>query len=129
PPKGIGFIIRTAGIDRNKRELQNDLAYLLRLWQVMVRRIRKVKSPAEIYQESDMITRTIRDTFTNDIDTIHVDEPNAFAHAQELLQIVMPRYSDRIKHYDDTKPMFHKHRIEDEIIRIQQTKNPLPQCG
>src|SRR5262249_35515727 len=129
PPKGIGFIIRTAGIDRNKRELQNDLAYLLRLWQVMVRRIRKQKSPAEIYQESDMITRTIRDTFTNDIDTIHVDEPNAFAHAQEFLQIVMPRYSDRIKHYDDTEPMFHKHRIEEEIIRIQQKKIPLPMGG
>src|SRR5262245_40845618 len=93
PPKGLGFIIRTAGIDRNKTELQNDLAYLLRLWQVMVRRIRKMKSPAEIYQESDMITRTIRDTFTSDIDTIWVDEPNAFAHAQEFSQIVMPRYA------------------------------------
>lgn len=129
PPKGIGFIIRTAGIDRNKKELQNDLAYLLRLWQVMVRRIRKLKAPAEIYQESDMITRTIRDTFTSDIDTIWVDEPNAFAHAQEFLQIVMPRYADRIKHFDDIQPLFHKYRIEDEIIRIQQRKIPLSLGG
>ncbi len=75
PPKGLGFIIRTAGLDRNKKELQRDLAYLSRLWQVVVRRIRKLKSPAEIYQESDMITRTIRDIFTSDIDTIWVDEP------------------------------------------------------
>src|SRR5262245_60894031 len=129
PPKGIGFIIRTAGIDRNKTELQNDLAYLLRLWQVMVRRIRKMKSPAEIYQESDMITRTIRDTFTNDIDTIWVDEPNAFAHAQEFLQIVMPRYANRIKHYEGAEPLFHKYGIEDEIARIQQRHVPLPHGG
>jgi ribonuclease E len=129
PPKGVGFIVRTAGIDRNKKELQNDLAYLLRLWQVMVRRIRKQKSPAEIYQESDMITRTIRDTFTQDIDTIWVDEPNAFAHAQEFLQVVMPRFADRIKQYDDPRPLFHKYGIEDEITRIQQKKIPLSMGG
>jgi ribonuclease E len=129
PPKGLGFIIRTAGIDRNKKELQNDLAYLLRLWQVMVRRIRKMKSPAEIYQESDMITRTIRDVFTNDIDTIWVDEPNAFAHAEEFLQIVMPRYAQRIKHYGQTEPLFHKYHIEEEITRIQQKKLPLQMGG
>src|SRR5262249_39867845 len=76
-----------------------------------------------------MITRTIRDTFTSDIDTIWVDESNAFAHAQEFLQIVMPRYADRIKHFEDTEPLFHKYRIEDEIMRIQQKKIPLPMAG
>src|SRR6202035_4356246 len=109
--------------------LQRDLAYLSRLWQVVVRRIRKVKSPAEIYQESDMITRTIRDTFTNDIDTIWVDEPTAFGHAQEFLQIVMPRYANRIKLYDHPEPLFHKYGIEDEISRIQLRHVPLPQGG
>jgi ribonuclease E len=129
PPRGLGFIIRTAGMDKNKKELQRDLAYLSRLWQVVVRRIQKMKAPAEIYQESDMITRTIRDTFTNDIDTIWVDEPNAFAHAQEFLQIVMPRYASRIKLYDGPEPLFHKYGIEDEIARIQQRHVPLPHGG
>src|SRR5262249_25933757 len=129
PPKGLGFIIRTAGIDKTKKELQRDLAYLSRLWQVVVRRIRKIKSPAEIYQESDMITRTIRDTFTNDIDTIWVDEPAAFEHAQEFLQIVMPRYANRIKHYTDSEPLFHRYGIENEIARIQQRHVPLPNGG
>ena len=115
PPRGLGFIIRTAGIDKNKKELQRDLAYLSRLWQVVVRRIRKIKAPAEIYQESDMITRTIRDTFTSDIDTIYVDEPAAFEHAQEFLQIVMPRYANRIKLYEGKEPLFHKYGIEEEI--------------
>jgi ribonuclease E len=129
PPRGLGFIIRTAGLDRNKKELQRDLAYLSRLWQVVVRRIRKLKAPAEIYQESDMITRTIRDIFSSEIDTIWVDEARAFEHAQEFLQIVMPRYADRIKHYDAPEPMFHRHGIETEIGRIQQRHVPLPNGG
>jgi ribonuclease E len=129
PPKGLGFIIRTAGMDRNKKELQNDLAYLSRLWEVVVRRIRKMKAPAEIYQESDMITRTIRDTFTSEIETIWVDEPAAFEHAQEFLKIVMPRYASRIKQYAGSEPLFHKYGIEDEIARIQQRHVPLPNGG
>ncbi len=129
PPKGLGFIIRTAGLDKTKKELHRDLAYLSRLWQVVVRRIRKLKSPAEIYQESDMITRTIRDTFTNDIDTIWVDETTAFEHAQEFLQIVMPRYAGRIKHYSGSEPLFHKYGIEEEIARIQRRHVPLPNGG
>jgi Rne/Rng family ribonuclease len=129
PPKGLGFIIRTAGLDRTKKELQRDLAYLSRLWQVVVRRIRKLKAPCEIYQESDMITRTIRDIFTSEIDTIWVDEANAFAQAQEFMQIVMPRYANRIKLYNDPVPMFHKYGIEEEIARIQQKHVPLPNGG
>jgi ribonuclease E len=129
PPRGLGFIIRTAGLDRTKKELQRDLAYLSRLWQVVVRRIRKSKAPCEIYQESDMITRTIRDTFTSDIDTIWVDEPGAYEHAKEFLQIVMPRYANRIKLYDQPEPLFHKYGIEDEIARIQQRHVPLPNGG
>jgi Rne/Rng family ribonuclease len=129
PPKGLGFIIRTAGIDKTKKELQRDLAYLSRLWQVVVRRIRKLKAPAEIYKESDMITRTIRDTFTSDINTIWVDEPAAFEHAQEFMQIVMPRYANRIQLYNDSEPLFHKYGIENEIARIQQRHVPLPHGG
>jgi ribonuclease E len=129
PPKGLGFIMRTAAIDKNKREVQRDLVYLSRLWQVVVRRIKKLPSPAEIYQESEMVTRTIRDNFTSDIDTIWVDERNAFEAAQEFMQVVMPRYADRIKLYDGSEPLFHKFGIEDEIHRIQQKKVPLPNGG
>src|SRR5262249_4781850 len=129
PPKGLGFIIRTAGANKTKKERQRVWAYLARFWQVVVGRIKKLKAPAEIYQESDMITRTIRDTFTNDIDTIWVDAPAAFEHAQEFLQIVMPRYASRIKLYGDSEPMFYKYGIEDEISRIQQRHVPLPMGG
>src|ERR1043166_406681 len=116
-------------MDRTKKELQRDLAYLSGLWEVVVRRIRKLKAPAEIYQESDMITRTIRDTFTSDIDTIWVDEPGAFEHAREFLQIVMPRYANRINHYTGSEPLFHKYGLEEEIGRIHQRHVPLPNGG
>ena len=129
PPKGIGFIIRTAAIDRNKSELRNDLTYLVRLWEVFTSRVLKKPAPVEIYRESDMITRTIRDIFTSDIDTIWVDEANAFSQAAEFLKIVMPRYADRIKHYADTEPIFSRFKIEPEINRINEKKIPLPMGG
>ena len=129
PPRGIGFIIRTAGIDRHRKELQRDLVYLAKLWQVIVRRIKKQKSPCGVYEESDMVTRTIRDIFTSDIDSIYVDEQATFEQAREFLQIVMPRYAERIKFYQEREPMFHKYGIEQEINRIQQRHVPLPAGG
>ena len=129
PPKGLGFIVRTAGLDRSKRELARDLAYLLRLWKVILRRIKKAKTPAPIYQESDMITRTIRDIFTAEIDTIWIDEPAAFERAQEFLKVVMPRFVGRLKLYDEKVPLFHKYGIEDEIAKIQRRRVDLPEGG
>ncbi len=129
PPKGVGFIVRTAAVDRDAKELQNDLAYLLRLWQVVVKRLKRVQGPVEIYRESDMITRTIRDIFTNDIDAIWVDEGNAFSHASEFLQIVMPKFANRIKHFDHTEPLFHKYGIEEEIAKIHQKRIEMPLGG
>ncbi len=129
PPKGLGFIVRTAGLERTKRELARDLAYLLRLWKVILRRIKKAKAPAPIYQESDMITRTIRDIFTSEIDTIWIDEPAAFERAQEFLRVVMPKFVDRLKLYDQRVPLFHKYGIEDEIAKIQRRRIDLPEGG
>src|SRR5207302_11012703 len=118
-----------AASPNNNGALQPPGATLPRVWQVVVRRIKTLKSPAEIYQESDMITRTIRDTFTGEIDTIWVDEKAAFEHAQEFLQIVMPRYANRIKLYDGSEPLFYKYGIEKEIARIQMRHVPLPHGG
>ncbi len=125
PPKGVGFIVRTAGTDRTKKELSRDLAYLLRLWKVIVRRIKKTSGPVDIYEESDMIIRTIRDIFTGDVDTIYIDEPKAFERAKEFLQIVMPRYVNRLKLYDGREPLFHKYKLDDEIAQINQRRVPL----
>jgi ribonuclease E len=129
PPKGLGFIIRTAGIDRTKKELSRDLAYLVRLWKVIVRRIKKMQAPVDIYEESDMIIRTIRDIFTGDVDAIYIDEPAAHERAKEFLQIVMPRYVHRLQLYEGKEPLFHRYRLDEEIGRIHERKVPLRQGG
>jgi ribonuclease E len=129
PPKGLGFIVRTAGVDRTKKELSRDLAYLLRLWKVIVRRIKKHPAPVGIYEESDMIIRTIRDIFTGDVDSILIDEPQAFERAKEFLQIVMPRYVNRLHLYEGKEPLFHRYRLDEEIMKIHQRKVPLRQGG
>lgn len=129
PPKGLGFIVRTAGQDRTKKELSRDLAYLLRLWKVIVRRLKKSEGPGGIYEESDMIIRTIRDIFTQDIDAIYIDQPQAFERAKEFLQLVMPRYVSRLQHYEGREPLFHKYKLETEIAQIYQRKVPLKAGG
>jgi ribonuclease E len=125
PPKGLGFIVRTAGTDRTKKELSRDLAYLVRLWKVIVRRIKKAAAPCDVYEESDMIIRTIRDIFTGDVDGIYIDQPEAFERAKEFLQMVMPRYVGRLQLYEGREPLFHKYKLDDEIARINQRKVPL----
>ena len=129
PPKGLGFIVRTAGQERTQRELSRDMAYLVRLWKVLVKRVKNTPCPADIYEESDMIIRTIRDIFTDDIDTIMVDEKGAYERAKEFLQLTMPRYVSRLKLYDSSEPLYHKYGLEKEIAKIQRRTVPLKGGG
>ncbi len=129
PPKGLGFIVRTAGSDRSKRDLSRDMAYLVRLWKVIVRRIKKLPAPVDIYEESDMIIRTIRDIFTGDLDTIYIDEAQAYERAKEFLQLVMPRYVHRLQLYEGREPLFHKYRLDEEIAKIHRRTVPLKAGG
>jgi len=129
PPKGLGFIVRTAGVDRNRKELSRDLAYLIRLWRVIARRIKKNAAPVDIYEESDMIIRTIRDVFSSEIDTILIDEESAYERARDFLQQVMPRYVNRLSYYDGKEPLFHKYRLENEIRNIHKRTVPLKDGG
>jgi ribonuclease E len=129
PPKGLGFIVRTAGQGRTRKDLSRDMAYLLRLWKVIVRRIKKHPGPIDIYEESDMIIRTIRDIFTADVDAIHIDHVPAYERAKEFLQLVMPRFVNRLHLYEGKEPLFHKYKIESEIAKIHQRKVPLKDGG
>jgi ribonuclease E len=129
PPKGLGFIVRTAGVERTKKELSRDLAYLVRLCKVIARRLKNTNGPGDVYEESDMIIRTIRDNFTSDVDAIYVDEPTAFERAKEFLQLVMPRHVHRLHLYEGKEPLFHKHKLEEEIARIHKRTVPLKAGG
>jgi ribonuclease E len=125
----VGFVVRTAGTERTKGEMARDMAYLLRLWKSIVRRMRKYSAPIDIYQESDMIIRTIRDMFTEDVGRILIDEPAAYERAREFLELVMPKYAPRLQLYEGKEPLFHRYGLEEEISRIHQRKVPLKGGG
>ncbi len=129
PPPGLGFIIRTAGLDRTKKDLQRDLNYLVRLWRVIVRRIKNLPTPVDIYEDSDMIIRTIRDIFTSEIDAVWIDELVTYERAREFMKVVLPRNVNRIKLYEGKEPIFHKYNIENEIAKIQTRNVPLKGGG
>ncbi len=128
-PAGMGFILRTAGMERTKRELQRDLHYLMRLWRTVVDRIRRLPTPAELYKESDLVTRAIRDIYTPEFERVILDDAETARRAQEFLQIAMPRAKTTVELYSAREPLFHRYGIEDEIERINSRHVPLPSGG
>jgi ribonuclease E len=129
PPPGTGVIIRTAGLDRTKQELQRDMAYLLKLWETILIQAKELPAPSVVYEESDLVIRSIRDYFTPDIAEILVDDREVFKRAREFLQAIMPRYVNRIKLYREKRPIFSKYQLEDQIEAIFEDKIPLKSGG
>jgi len=119
PPKGQGFIIRTAGQGCSKRDIQNDLRYLNRLWAAIRKRMESEKAPAELYQESNLVIRTLRDVFNSEINQIICDSENVVKKIKDFLKIATPRLKCRVTYYDEKVPLFHKYKIENEIAKIQ----------
>jgi len=128
-PSGMGFIMRTAGLGRAKRDLQRDLNYLLRLWKTVAHRIKTLQAPVELYQESDLVTRTIRDVYTTDFARVVVDDAETAKKAQEFLQLAMPRSKASVELHTEREPLFHRYRIEEEIEKINMRHVPLPSGG
>ncbi len=127
-PTGMGFILRTAGLGRNQRELQRDLNYLVRLWKTVVERIKKMATPAELYRESDLVTRTIRDIYNADFDRIVIDDANVAKKVSEFLQIAVPNSKTVVEHYADREPLFLRFGIVAVLERINMRQVPL-RCG
>ena len=125
PPSDMGFIVRTAGMDQTKRELDRDLRYLVKLWHSVIKSAKKAKAPTLIYQESDLAIRTVRDIFNADVNEIVVDAKSVFDQVKDFLRQVMPRYERRVKLYDGSEPIFHKFKIESEIENIGKREVPL----
>jgi ribonuclease E len=129
PPAGTGVIIRTAGLDRTKQELQRDMAYLLKLWETILAHAKELPAPSVVYEESDLVIRSIRDYFTPDIAEILVDDREVFKRARDFLQAIMPRYVSRIKLYRERRPIFSKYQLEEQIEAIFEDKIPLKSGG
>ena len=129
PPKGQGFIIRTAGQGCSKRDIQNDLRYLMRLWRAIEKRIETEKAPGELYRESDLVIRTLRDVFNSKISKIVCDSESMVRKIRDFLAIATPRLKRRVTYYDGKVPLFHKYRIEDEIAKVQSREVKLKSGG
>ena len=128
-PTGFGFILRTAGFDRTKTELQRDAIYLQRLWQAMERRMSSTGAPCALYTESDLLVRTIRDIADDSVDAIVVDSESAFTRAKTFLQVVAPINAPRLLYYDRIAPVFEAFGVERQIEQIHAREVPLPSGG
>jgi ribonuclease E len=129
PPPGMGYIIRTAGVGQDVGDIIRDLEYLLKLWNTIVKRVKSERAPASIYQESDAVIRTIRDSFTPDVGEIVVDNELVFRKAQEFVRTVLPSCVERVRLYADPQPLFHRQKLEDEIERLFHRKVNLKSGG
>ena len=128
-PSDMGLIIRTAGVGKSVEELQWDLDYLLNLWKSIEEASQQRPAPFLIYQESSLITRTIRDYFRNDINEIIIDEKDVYEQAREFMAQVMPHNIDKIKLYQDPVPLFTRYQIESQIESAFEREVRLPSGG
>ena len=129
PPKDVGFIIRTAGVGKSKTEIQRDLTYLTRLWINFVKKRDGGPAPAELYTEGDLVTRSVRDVFTSDIDCIVVDDVEVAKRVKEVIKLANPRTRNKVELYEGPVPLFHKYGIEREIELMYSRHVPLPSGG
>ena len=129
PPPNLGLIVRTAGEHQTKRELLRDFNYLRRLWKVIENKEKKAEIPSVIYQESDLVIRTIRDIFSTDINEIIIDSEAVFKKIRYFLRLIMPSCVKKLKLYNDHEPLFHKYNIEREIEKINKREVRLSRGG
>jgi ribonuclease E len=129
PPENTGIIVRTAGMDKTKTELSRDMTYLLRLWKSIEDQFEKASCPSPIYKEGDIIIRTIRDYLNADTTEILIDEDETLKRASVFMKTVMPRQKGIIKPYKQSKPLFTKYELEQQIEGIYNKKVKLKSGG
>ena len=128
-PSGFGFILRTAALGKTKVEVKRDVAYLIRLWKLIEKRIKNLGSPCQLYNESDLLVRTIRDILRPSIDVIVVDSESSYERISSFLKIAAPRSSRKIIQYRGSSPIFHAFDIERQIEKVHSREVALPSGG
>ncbi|SNR65211.1 RNAse E [Paracoccus sediminis] len=111
-PRGAGLIIRTAGSQRTRTEIRRDYEYLLRLWEQIRDLTFKSIAPAPIYEEGDLIKRTIRDLYNSEIDEVLVEGERGFRTAKDFMKMIMPTHSRAVQQYTDQMPLFARYQVE-----------------
>ncbi|HVR73594.1 MAG TPA: Rne/Rng family ribonuclease [Planctomycetota bacterium] len=129
PPRGMGYIVRTAGQDRPKEDLEKDFQYLMKVWEEVRTRVRDCPAPSLVYAETDLVTRALRDLLGPDVDEILIDHSGVYDSAREFLAEVMPQAARRLKPYTGAAPLFSRFGVEEEIEKIYNRRVPLPSGG
>ncbi len=114
-PEGMGLIIRTAGAARTKQEIQRDFEYLLRLWESVREMTLDSTAPALVYEEGNLIKRSIRDLYNKEIDEILVAGDHAYSEAKAFMRMLMPSHAKNVIHYSDPQPLFTRYQIERQL--------------
>ena len=128
-PEGMSVIVRTAGIDRSEDELSWDIENLLSVWEAIKLVVVKRPSPFLLYRESNAVVRALRDYLTNEIGEILIDDEATFKEAQEFVEQVMPHNQRKLKHYEDSVPLFTRYQIESQIESAFAHSVNLPSGG
>ena len=129
-PEGMAVIVRTAGAKRNKTEIKRDCNYLLRLWESVRELTLQSIAPALVYEEANLIKRTIRDLYASDIDEIVVDGESGFQTAKTFIKLLMPSHIKRVKlHPAEDVPLFQAHGVEAQLHGIFRPDVPLKSGG
>jgi ribonuclease G len=129
PPQG-GLIVRTVAAGLTKGGLKADVGYLVQTWTKVTDKQRGTrKAPVCLYRELDIVCRTARDLFGEDVEMIVLDDPEEYARLQEFVAAFMPERVNDIKLYEGREPIMDAFGMEDEIARALARKVPLPSGG
>jgi ribonuclease E len=117
-PEGAGLIIRTAGAKRTKAEIKRDYEYLMRLWeQVRDLTLRSI-APAPIYEEGNLIKRSIRDLYNREIDEVLVEGPEGYRVAKDFMKMIMPSHAKNVQLYTEPMPLFARFQVESYLTAM-----------
>ena len=128
-PQGAGLIVRTAGAKRTKAEIKRDYEYLQRLWEQIRELTLKSIAPAKIYEEGDLIKRSIRDLYNRDIDEVFVDGERGYRIAKDFMKMIMPSHAKNVKLHSEGLPLFARYQVETYLAGMFNPTVQLPSGG
>ena len=128
-PKSMGVIVRTAGANKTKNEIEKDFQNTLKTWEEIKDRALESNAPSLVYEEGDIIKRTLRDTYDNDTKNVYVEGNEAYQKAKKFMKELMPKNVKNIKKYRGKIPLFHDANIEKELNNIYEPTVKLKSGG
>ncbi len=128
-PKAMGIIVRTAGSNKTKNEIDGDLKNLITIWDSIKSNAMNSMAPSLIHQESDIIKRSIRDMYDDDTQNIIVEGNEGYQKAKNYMKLMMPKQLKKVKKYRDKIPLFFKENIEKKLFEIFKTEVKLSSGG